>query len=184
MRTITIPISPYSMLQEEYRPDVWKVMVCCMLLNQTTRLQVRRVLDKFFQAYPNAHKAAKARQSGMTAIIKSLGFGERRAKAIKRMSQEFLTKWDNKPKELHGLGVYAQQSYEIFFEKNYDLKNPTDHMLKHYLKWVRLYVKEEIHRKYGYPRISMSRKSIQQLTNTYNIKLKTVEDVPGIHGSN
>lgn len=128
--------SPYNLLQEIYWPDEWKILICCMFLNQTGRKQVDAVRDEFFKHWPNAKKASKANSDEMKEVIKSLGFVNRRTNSIIRMSQDFLLEW-KEPKELYGIGQYGQDSYDIFVRGNIQIKNPSDHVLKKYLKWAK-----------------------------------------------
>jgi len=96
--------SPYNLLQEIYHPNEWKMFVCCMCLNQTTRLQVDKVRHEFFKRWPTPKKAIKADPTEMAELIKQLGLSNRRSAAIIRMSREFIEKDWKDPKELHGLG--------------------------------------------------------------------------------
>jgi methyl-CpG-binding domain protein 4 len=92
MQTLIIPASPFLMLQEIYRDDPWKIMVCCMLLNQTSRQQVYRVKDQLFSKYPSAEKLSKARVKTISNIIQTLGLHNRRAYNLIKMSQNFSAK--------------------------------------------------------------------------------------------
>jgi methyl-CpG-binding domain protein 4 len=126
--------SPYNLLQEIYIKDKWKILVCNIFLNQTTRKQVDMIRDEFFDRWPNAKAASEADPDEMRDVIKILGFGNKRSRTIIRMSEEFHTiEWKN-PKELHGLGQYAQDSWDIFINGKIKIK-PTDKVLKKYLKW-------------------------------------------------
>lgn len=108
-----------------------------MFLNQTGRKQVDVVRDKFFKMWPDAKKASKADPEKMKDVIRSLGFVNRRTDSIIRMSTDFITmKW-KEPKELFGIGQYGQDSYDIFVRGNINIKNPSDHVLKKYLKWAK-----------------------------------------------
>lgn len=130
-------ISPYNLLQEVYRPDDWKIFVCCMLLNQTCRIQVDRVRLEFFRRWPNARKAADADQNEMAALIKTLGFSNKRSIGIIKMSKDYINKDWKEPNELYGLGQYAQDSYDIFIRKRLDVENPSDKFLSVYMRWAR-----------------------------------------------
>ena len=129
--------SPYNLLQEIYWPDEWKILICCMFLNQTGRIQVDAVRDEFFKLWPNANKAAKADPEKMKSVIKSLGLVNRRTNSIIRMSQDFISLNWKEPKELFGIGQYGQDSYDIFVRGNINIKNPSDHVLKKYLQWAK-----------------------------------------------
>lgn len=128
--------SPYNMLQEIYKGEeygMWKVFVCNMMLNLTGRKQVDQVRDELFRKWPAPKLMARADQDEVKEVIKLLGLSSKRSKSIIKMSQEFITKkWVN-PKELHGLGQYAQDSYEIFFKDA--IIFPQDKMLRKYIDW-------------------------------------------------
>lgn len=129
--------SPYNLLQEIYWPDEWKILICCMFLNQTGRKQVDAVREIFFKKWPNAKRAATANPEEMKDVIRSLGFVNRRTNSIILMSQDFIGKKWTEPKELYGIGQYGQDSYDIFVRGNIKIKNPSDHVLKKYLKWAK-----------------------------------------------
>jgi len=65
-------------------------------------------------------------------IIKPLGMYNIREKRLRGMSRDYLT-WDKQNAlDLYGIGKYGNDSYEIFFKKNYNVK-PTDKELLRYL---------------------------------------------------
>lgn len=109
-------------------------MVCCMLLNQTTRVQVDKVRDRLFSIYPDPESMSNADESELSEIIRCLGFYNKRARSLKRMSSEWKEKnWKN-PISLHGLGKYAQDSWDIFVKGTLP-NSVTDHVLTKYLEW-------------------------------------------------
>lgn len=126
--------SPYNLLQEIYEPDGWKVLICCMFLNLTTRKQVDKIRDEFFETYPTPQAAIKANPDSMAALLKPLGFQNRRTKNIMKMSQDFLDKNWNSPSDLIGIGKYAQDSYEIFINNNLNVQ-VEDKILNKYMVW-------------------------------------------------
>lgn len=128
--------SPYLLLQEIYNEHPWRVLVCCIMLNCTSRKQVDRVRDEFFKRYPDPIKAESADSSEMAELIAPLGFKNRRTNVIRRFSSDWLTLDWQEPKELYGIGKYAQDSWEIFMKGNLDVE-PTDGVLKKYLDWAR-----------------------------------------------
>ncbi len=127
--------SPYNLLQEIYIDDPWKILVCCIFLNQTARRQVDVIRDEFFKKWPTAKKASKADETEMSELLKSLGFKNKRSKTIIRMSQEFDANKFERPIELYGIGKYGQDSWDIFVNNRLDIKNPADRVLNKYMKW-------------------------------------------------
>ena len=107
-----------------------------MFLNQTSRKQVDQVRDEFFSRWPDPETAAKADPEEMASVIQSLGFRNRRSRSIIRMSIEYQGQW-KRPIELHGIGQYAQDSYDIFVLGKLNIKNPSDKVLKKYLAWAK-----------------------------------------------
>jgi methyl-CpG-binding domain protein 4 len=126
--------SPYNLLQEIYREDPWKVMVCCILLNQTTRKQVDKIRKELFETWPDSLAMSQANQESLSDLIRPLGFYNRRAKTLIRFSTEWNERaWEN-PIELHGIGEYGQDSWKIFIQGQI-VEDPSDHVLKDYIKW-------------------------------------------------
>ena len=120
------------LLQEIYRSDPWKMLVCCILLNLCKRTTVDRVRNELFEKYPTPEKMAYADEDYLIKLFIPLGVQKRRTKLIKKMSGQFVNGF-NKVTELAGIGVYANDSWEIFQNNNYDVK-PTDKVLKEYLR--------------------------------------------------
>ena len=120
------------LLQEIYQDDGWKMLVCCMLVNLTNRIQVDTVRDKLFSKYPTPQDMMKAKHSDLVDIIKPLGLYNTRADRLIKMSKGYV-KGFKSVDELYGIGQYAKDSWEIFQNKNNNIK-PTDKVLQEYLR--------------------------------------------------
>lgn len=128
-----------GLIQEIFCGDPWKMLVGCIMLNQTSHKQVRAVITDFFERWPNAGIAANADEAEMAEVIKPLGLYNRRAKNIKKFSKMYVEfnehctdlKWEE-VNALYGIGKYGADSYEIFVKHNYDIE-PTDKELIKYL---------------------------------------------------
>jgi methyl-CpG-binding domain protein 4 len=131
---VDIPESPYYLLQEIYIEDPWKMMVCCMMLNQTTRRQVDVIREEFFNKWSTPEEMMGADESEVAKLLYSLGFYNRRARSLMRMSQDWQEKDWRRPIELHGIGKYAQDSWDIFVEGKLPNK-VEDHVLTKYVEW-------------------------------------------------
>ena len=127
-------MSPYNLLQEIYNEHPWRMLICCIMLNCTSRKQVDQVRKKFFRKYPNPKRAMNADPIELEALLSLLGFGNKRANTIIRFSKEWKQGDWNEPIELHGIGKYGQDSWEIFQKGNFNV-TPTDGVLNTYLKW-------------------------------------------------
>ena len=125
--------SDTRMIQEIYLDDPWKLLVGCIMLNQTSNKQVRPVIKKFFEKWPDPISVIQAKDDEMIEILRPLGFYNRRTRSIKDFSIDWICKkgW-KKASELKGIGKYGEDSYEIFVNKNRKV-NPTDKVLIRYL---------------------------------------------------
>jgi endonuclease III len=128
--------SPYLLLQEIYRDDPWKMLICCIFLNCTKRSQVDAIRDQFFSKYPNAHAAENAEASEIAELISSLGFKNRRTRSIQRFSTDWIDRKSDDVSQLYGIGKYANDSWQIFQLGNLQVE-PTDGVLKKYLEWAK-----------------------------------------------
>ncbi|CAN4123491.1 unnamed protein product [Withania somnifera] len=98
------PRSPFNLLQENHAHDPWRVLVICMLLNCTTGVQVRRVIEDFFTLCPNAVAATEVAPEDIEKLIRPLGIYTKRSLAIPQLSQEYLGKTWTHVTQLHGVG--------------------------------------------------------------------------------
>jgi methyl-CpG-binding domain protein 4 len=122
-----------AIIQEEFQHDPWKMLVGCIMLNQTHNRQVRRVIYDFFEAYPNPQSITEDSLPDIAERLRPLGFYNRRANTILKFSNEYINKDYKHVSELYGIGKYASDSYEIFINDNRNV-NPTDKILNAYLR--------------------------------------------------
>ena len=125
------PKSPFDLLQERYWPNDWKILIVCLMLNQTSRKQVEPMIERFFEKWPTALDAAQADEDEMREVIRSLGMYNRRVKTIKNMSKQYLEGFNN-AKDLYGCGKYADDTYRIFMKGEWREVEPNDHALNDY----------------------------------------------------
>tara|TARA_B100000287_G_C20367917_1_gene676547 strand:- start:95 stop:514 length:420 start_codon:yes stop_codon:yes gene_type:complete len=119
------------LLQEIYQDDPWKMLVCCILLNLTKRQQVDEVRHKLFTKYPTEYDMIEANEDELADILQPLGLYKKRAKTLIKMSWQWVNGFSD-VMELHGVGQYAKDSWEIFQMNNTDIK-PTDKVLLEYM---------------------------------------------------
>ena len=125
-------MDPNKMVQQQVK-NLWQHFVGVICLNQTGRIQVKRVLPEFFDKWPTPEKFLKSDTKTVIEVIKSLGFYNRREATIRKMTKDFLT-WDREDAtKLHGIGKYGSDSYELFYKKRVP-ENVGDHELKRYIK--------------------------------------------------
>lgn len=120
------------MVQQQITSE-WQHMVGVIMLNQTHRQAVKRVLPEFLSYWDTCEKFISSTPEEVYAVIRPLGLVAVREKRLRRMSEDYLT-WDKiDAKLLYGIGKYGSDSYEIFFNQNYSVQ-PTDKELLRYLK--------------------------------------------------
>ena len=124
------------LIQEEYLDNPWKMMVCCILLNQTNNKQVRPILESVFGLIPNPNSAVECNPDSLATIIKTTGFQNVKASRIIKLSQKWVGGF-NDAIELPGIGKYGRDSWEIFVRKNLSVE-PTDKKLIIYLDSIKI----------------------------------------------
>jgi methyl-CpG-binding domain protein 4 len=140
------PLSPFGLLEEILWQDEWKLLVACMMLNCTTRLQVDRVLWRLFLLAPTAADAARlgATHEGLEAlerIIAPLGLHRKRTNAFVKLSIDVeaqRAKHGGRVKNVsacHGVGVYASDAHALFVD-GVLAGPPRDHALRWYHAWA------------------------------------------------
>lgn len=129
------PRSPYSLIQEDYWPDRFKILVVCILLNCTTRRAVEKVAPRLFKQYPDAASMAAADPGQLRSVIESLGFGNRRSVKLIEMSKAYISGGWSHPGELPGVGDYASAAWDIFVLRSPPSRPPRDHALTLWWEW-------------------------------------------------
>lgn len=79
---------------------------------------------------------AKADPEILANLLKPLGFYNRRARTLIKFSQDWISKEWNHPRELYGIGQYAADSWDIFYNNRLDIE-PNDGVLVKYVQWKR-----------------------------------------------
>jgi endonuclease III-like uncharacterized protein len=125
------PLRDDLMVQQQIK-NSWEHMVGVIMLNQTGRKPVKTVLPEFLDRWPTPEAVLRSRLIDIEEVIKPLGMYRVRERRLYKMSLDYLN-WDGvDARDLHGIGKYGSDSYEIFFKKNYSVE-PTDKELKRYL---------------------------------------------------
>jgi len=120
------------MVQQQVK-SVWQHMVGVICLNQTSRIQVKRVLPELFKHYPTPESLLRSSPKLIKMIIEPLGMVNVRENRLRRMSKDFLT-WDGEDAtQLYGIGKYGSDSYRLFYKKEIP-ENVSDHELKRYIE--------------------------------------------------
>ena len=127
------PMRDDLMVQQQVN-NPWQHMVGVIMLNQTHRGMVKKVLPQFLDRWSDSIELVYySTPEEVYDVIWPLGLVQVREKRIRKMSEDYLS-WDRKDaKKLYGIGKYGSDSYEIFFNQNYTVQ-PTDKELLRYLK--------------------------------------------------
>ena len=129
------PLRDDLMVQEQISGP-WQMFVGCIMLNQTGRKPVKTVLPEFLEHWPTPEAYLESDPDEVKAVIRPLGFYNRRENTFRRMSQDFLA-WDGvDATELYGIGQYGSESYRIFFLG--ERFEPQDKELRRYLGYPQL----------------------------------------------
>ena len=131
------PRSPYGLLQEDYWPEQWKILVCCLLLNQTSRRQVDPMIDEFFERYPNPKAIMNADEESLRQLLQPLGLYNRRVNTLKKFSEGFVANGWSTAGDLYGCGKYADDAWRIFCKGDWQNVVPNDHALNEYHDWLK-----------------------------------------------
>ena len=131
------PLRDDLMVQQQLPADDpwirgWQHMVAVIMLNQTGRKPVKTVFPAFVSCWPDPWSFLLANTDSIRDVIWSLGMVNVRTQRLQKMTRDYIT-WDGADaRDLHGIGKYGSDSYEIFFHQNYTVE-PTDKELRRYL---------------------------------------------------
>ena len=132
---MTQPLRDDLMVQQQI-DGAWQHMVGVIMLNQTGRKPVKTVLPEFLSRWPTAETYLASDPDEVKAVIRPLGFYNRRENTFRRMSKDYLT-WDGEDATmLYGIGQYGSESYRIFFLG--ERFEPQDKELRRYLGYPQL----------------------------------------------
>ena len=131
-------MSPYGLLQEQLDKDPWKIFVCCIFCNLTKRVQAEPYFWEVLKRWPMPNELSLANKKELIELIQPLGLSRRRAKALKKMSYEYIHKqWKDNPKSLYGIGKYGSDAYLIFCTPHWEDVKPKDGALVNYHNWLK-----------------------------------------------
>jgi len=127
--------------------EEWRIIVACILLNQTHGRQVRPMISQLLARAPGPREFCRWMQQidgpkELQTLLKPLGFNQRRQRTLTAMSDSFLmlncppaeatnAQW---AESLPGVGPYARDSLDIF-RYGHLRTTCTDTWLNDYVKW-------------------------------------------------
>jgi len=122
----------------------WMTLVANILLRRTKGDQVRKVLYEVLGRWPTPEDLADAGEDELRGVIGGTGLGERKAAALRRMSEMYLLREPKTYQDLPGSWKYARESWRIFVDGDLNF-SPTDKSLLSYV------------RKFGHPKVGTSK---------------------------
>lgn len=125
------------MIQEDLWPNEFLILVSCVLMNCTQRKQVERVLPELMRRWSTPQAMAIADATELSGVIGSLGFGNRRAITLIKLSQDYLRPGWSDARELCGIGEYAGRAWDIFCRGVLGDLPPNDHALVMYWEFAK-----------------------------------------------
>ena len=126
-----------GLLQEQLNADPWKIFVCCIFCNMTSRKTAEPYFWRVLARYPTPKELSEADTEELKCMIKDIGLTQRRTKALKKMSYDYLNKeWQDNPANLYGIGKYGSDAYYLFCTDKWGSVKPKDYALKLYQDWL------------------------------------------------
>mgnify|MGYP003137046820 CR=1 FL=1 len=145
-------MSPHKLLQEYLESDPWKIFVACIFCNLTSRKTAEPHFWKTINRWKTPQQLASADDNELKQILKNIGLTERRCKALKAMSHDYINKdWKDDPSKLYGIGKYGSDAYYLFCTDKWTIVEPKDYALKLYKQWLES-IEKDI---YSYAELSM-----------------------------
>ena len=121
-----------DLIQEHYSQDPWKIMITCILLNQTNNRQVRGIIKEFFGRFPSPDSFDVTDRDEIVKMVRPTGFQNIKADRILAFSRVWL-EGERNPNNFPGIGNYAKDAWKIFIDGDTDF-SPSDKKLKLYLE--------------------------------------------------
>lgn len=126
------------MIQDIYRTEPWKMIVCTIFLNQTSGVQVKKMMRKFFKRFPTLESIREADINDISEEIEDLGLQHAKANRIKSFCSAFSEEVDLMRDSLlgfKGVGDYSQESVDLFIKRNRDIETK-DEEIRAYLQKI------------------------------------------------
>jgi methyl-CpG-binding domain protein 4 len=103
----------------------------------TSRKTAEPYFWKVLERYPTPAALASADFNELKNMIKDIGLIQRRTKALKKMSYDYINKdWKVNPVLLYGIGKYGSDAYYLFCTDEWEKVKPKDYALKLYQEWL------------------------------------------------
>ena len=131
------PKSPFELIQETLYDKPWQLLIATIFLNKTTGKVALPILKDFLTKWPDPDSLSSCDEDTIADILQPCGLNHRRARVIKRFTEEYLMKPWKYPIELYGIGKYGNDSYRIFCVNEWKQVRPNDKKLNLYHQWLK-----------------------------------------------
>ena len=133
-----IPLDPQTgeplLLQTWWHRDPWRVCVTSLLLVATRRSQVQRMLNDFYDYWPDPETMLDASHADIAYTVIPLGLANQRAARLQDFSRDYL---EGIPvRDCHGVGPYVEAAYRLVHLKD-EYCVTDDKVLIIYRSWLR-----------------------------------------------
>lgn len=126
------PTSPLQLAQEMVATP-WQSVVAAMMHVRTRRQQAHPALWSLLARCPDPVSLLRLGHGEVYRIIRSCGFGRKRALDLAVMSVDYA--YGARPPELHGAGEYVTHSWKVFVEGDLHC-SPRDRELAAFVVWA------------------------------------------------
>jgi hypothetical protein len=136
-------------MQEAYRDHPWGLLVGCILFNMVHGSKARPILEAFLDRFPTEYVLLSGgrmkRMRELAKLFEPLGFQNRRAERVVRMTEEYdragvnamlLNDLFPDVSQLHGVGKYGKDSFDIFVLGQL-IEDAEDKELRKYVEWAK-----------------------------------------------
>ena len=130
------PRSPHNLIEESLYHDPWKLLVATIFLNKTSCASARPYIERFFADNPDPRSVLRRNPEDLEVYFTNIGL-RKRSRQVWKMSRDFVhKKWRNVA-ELHGIGRYGKDAYNMFCLGDMGTE-PEDRFLRIYRAWFKM----------------------------------------------
>lgn len=121
-------------MQELYAGEPYKLLIGCILCNQSRGRMALTVMHDLFLKYPSIEDIVESELTKLTEILRPLGLQNRRAMTLVKFAKAWIGASESDYLEdLPGVGKYASDSFRLFIHHDWSIV-PEDKELKAYMK--------------------------------------------------
>jgi endonuclease III len=85
--------SPFSLMQEDYRGDAWRICVISILFGVSDSEKTKPIIVEFFSRYPDPRTAGFAPANELELLFKPIGLQVIKTERVQILSRRMLHEW-------------------------------------------------------------------------------------------